>query len=154
MVHLFYNHMVIFCLNQARCRDSSSVAVALITKRCCKSCWPTNGCLPHPISGPGRERRKHGSLWRSPGRLSRCYAARQSAGRPPQRPVLAPLSSRPRDGVWQAPVRGPAAFAAPFRDERNSNRATVSAARLIETKDHHVIIEQMYHKNRIKFLTY
>ncbi len=48
--------------------------------------------------------------------------------------------------MWQAPERLPAAVAAPDRDERNSNRATVSAARLIETKDHHVILEQMYQK--------
>jgi len=48
--------------------------------------------------------------------------------------------------VWQAPERLLAAVAAPDRDERNSNRATVSVARLIETKDHHVILGQMYQK--------
>jgi hypothetical protein len=75
MVHLFYNQMMLFCLNQARCRDRSSVAVALITIWCYNSNWPSNGCLPRPISGPRRESRRHGSPWRSPGRSSRCCAA-------------------------------------------------------------------------------
>ena len=70
----------------------------------------------------------------------------QEAWAATMRPVPAPLSPRLRDEVWQAPERLPAAGAALYRDERNSNRATVSAARLIETKEHHVIIEQMYQK--------
>ncbi len=87
-----------------------------------------------------------GAAWSRSRVSGRRVAPRRSARRPPRRPVPAPLSSRPRDGTWQAPICGPVAVVALYRDERNSNRAMVSAARLIETKEHHLAIEQMYHK--------